>query len=307
MKNKRLLWLFLLTILVPDLFGQGAQNIKINEVLTSNTANLQDDYGDRMAWIELVNTSFSTFNVRNMFITTDRSVLDKSMSAPQRISLMCPIPAHEKMTELSGKQHLLLFLNSNPAKGINHLNAKLTAGQAGWVALYDGNGIDLIDSVSVPPLQPNTSFARTEDGSSQWVVKAAENVTPGSNNTFTVAESKSSRLKKNDPYGIGITVLSMGIVFTCLLLLYAVFRIFGSYMKRKQAEKEAEQKQRRKEKEKTVEGLKATKVAGSDSSSEVYMAVIAMAIKQYEDDTHDIESGIITIKPKHSHWNNLKQ
>ena len=307
MKNKRLLWIFLLTIFVPKLFGQGAQNIKINEVLTNNTANLQDDYGDRMAWIELVNISFSTFNVRNMFITTDRSVLDKNMSAPQRISLMSPIPAHEKMTELSGKQHLLLFLNSNPAKGINHLSTRLPTGQAGWIALYDGNGVDLIDSVSVPPLHPNTSFARTEDGSSQWVIKSVENVTPGSNNTFTVAESKSSLLKKNDPYGIGITVLSMGIVFTCLLLLYAVFRIFGSHMKRKQAEKEAEQKKRRKEKEESYKGMKAAKTVKSGSSREVYMAVIAMAIKQYEDDIHDIESGIITIIPKHSHWNNLKQ
>jgi hypothetical protein len=34
------------------------------------------------------------------------------------------------------------------------------------------------------------------------------------------------------------------------------------------------------------------------------MAVIAMALKQYEDDVHDVESGIITIAPKKSVWNN---
>jgi hypothetical protein len=34
------------------------------------------------------------------------------------------------------------------------------------------------------------------------------------------------------------------------------------------------------------------------------MAVIAMALKQYQDDVHDVESGIITIKPRHSMWNN---
>lgn len=33
------------------------------------------------------------------------------------------------------------------------------------------------------------------------------------------------------------------------------------------------------------------------------MAVIAMALKQYEDDVHDIESNIITIKPHHTNWN----
>jgi hypothetical protein len=35
---------------------------------------------------------------------------------------------------------------------------------------------------------------------------------------------------------------------------------------------------------------------------EVYMAVIGMALRQYEDDVHDVESGIITIKPKETGW-----
>ena len=59
-------------------FGQGARNIKLNEVMTCNKGNLQDEYGRRNAWIELANTSFSTYDVRGMFITTDRRVLDKN-------------------------------------------------------------------------------------------------------------------------------------------------------------------------------------------------------------------------------------
>ena len=47
------------------------------------------------------------------------------------------------------------------------------------------------------------------------------------------------------------------------------------------------------------EGLKTKGI-----DKEVYMAVIAMALKQYEDDVHDVESGIITIAPKKSVWNN---
>ena len=53
------------------MFGQGAKNIKINEALTNNTANLIDDFGERLPWVELANTAFSTYNVRNMYITTD--------------------------------------------------------------------------------------------------------------------------------------------------------------------------------------------------------------------------------------------
>lgn len=43
---------------ILTMYGQGAKNIKINEVLTNNTANLQDEFGNRRAWIELANTSF---------------------------------------------------------------------------------------------------------------------------------------------------------------------------------------------------------------------------------------------------------
>ena len=37
---------------------------------------------------------------------------------------------------------------------------------------------------------------------------------------------------------------------------------------------------------------------------EIYIAVIGMALKQYLDNVHDVESGVITIKPKDTDWNN---
>ena len=129
-------------------FGQGAKNIKINEVMTNNTSSLQDEFGQHLPWVELANTSFSTYNVRGMFITTDRRALSPNLTAPQRIAMMSTIPNGEKRTSMSGRDHLVFFLNSNPAKGGLHLDAKVTPNQPLWIALYDGNGIDLIDSVS---------------------------------------------------------------------------------------------------------------------------------------------------------------
>ena len=60
--------------------------------------------------------------------------------------------------------------------------------------------------------------------------------------------------------------------------------------------------------EKTIEVAHATgnilqdglKMKGRDM--EVYMAVIGLALRQYEDDVHDVESGVITIKPKDTGW-----
>jgi hypothetical protein len=60
--------------------------------------------------------------------------------------------------------------------------------------------------------------------------------------------------------------------------------------------------------EKTIEiGRKTSNVLqeGFDKKGvdmEVYMAVIGMALRQYEDDVHDVESGVITIKPKDTGW-----
>ena len=293
--------------------GQGARNIKINEVLTNNKTNLQDEYGNRGAWVELANISFTTYNVRGMYITTDRRVLDNSLTVPERTAMMSSIPNGDRRTSMGAREHLVLFLNSTPSQGILHLDAKATPGEPLWIALYDGNGIDLIDSISVPALDADCSYARVSDGASQWTVEQTDNVTPGIENQIHASESKIAKIKREDPYGIGITVLSMGIVFFCLALLYVFFRVLGLFMSHKQALKKAGKIQPIKAAVKTGEKLAETghktKVILKDGflsggiDKEIYIAVIAMALKQYEDNVHDIESNIITIRPHHTNWN----
>ena len=316
LKNNMKKTIFLLLALCAStvsMFGQGAKNIKINEVLTNNKANLQDEYGNRNAWVELANTAFSTYNVRGMYITTDRRVLDKNLTVAQRTSMMSCILNGDDRTSLSARDHIVFFLNGNHAQGSLHLDAKAVNGNPVWVALYDGNGIDLIDSVSVPALAADQSYARVKDGSDQWVVRNAETVTPGIENYIQVDETKMAKIKREDPYGIGITVLSMGIVFFCLALLYVFFRILGLFMAHKHAIKKAGKIQPIKAAVKTGEKIAETghktKIILKDGlqtggiDKEIYIAVIAMALKQYEDNVHDIESNIITIKPHHTNWN----
>ena len=287
------------------MFGQGAKNIKINEVLTNNATSLQDEFGQHLPWVELANTSFSTYNVRGMFITTDKKVLSNSLTAPQRIEMMSPIPNGEKRTSMSGRDHLVFFLNSNPAKGGLHLDAKVDSGKPLWIALYDGNGIDLIDSVSVPALTADKSYARIKDGNMTWDVKPQEAVTPGIGNYIEINETKIAKLKRDDPHGFGITVLSMGIVFFCLALLYVFFTLFGKIVVRKKAQKKAAREEQFNAAAAAHRAALAKKAAEEETSEQdVYMAVIALALKQYMDDVHDEESGIITIKPHHTMWNN---
>ena len=290
--------------------AQVEQSIKINEVMTSNTSNLQDEYGQREAWIEIANVSFTTYNVRGMFITTDRSVLDPQMSVPERMKRMSAIPSGEPRTALSGRQHLILFCNSLPSKGSMHLSVPVDPSKPTWVGLYSGNATQLIDSVTVPVIADNLSYARHKDGSANWVVKSAEQVTPGISNMTDIVETKTAKLKREDPYGFGITVLAMGIVFFCLALLFVFFTLFGFFMRHRSAVASIQPvKAGVKTVEKTMEVASKTSTILQDGlktkgiDKEVYMAVIAMALKEYQDNVHDVESGVITIKPKNTDWN----
>lgn len=315
MNNLRILLGALLVTAAATVYGQGARNIVISEVLTNNATSIVDEFGERTAWIELENTSYSTYNVRGMFITTDRTVLG-DMSAPERISRMCVIPSGDERTAIGARQHLLLFGNSNPAEGKLHLSVKIPAGEPVWIALYNGNGVELIDSVSVPALEPDQSYARKAEG---WFVMNADKVTPGIEN-FTdndkavghKEQTKIEKFKEQDPHGFSMAIMAMGIVFLCLALLWIFFTLFGKLMKHIETAKKVVNTQPIKPITKTVE--KTVEISHKTANimqdglekkgidMEVYMAVIGMALKQYEDDVHDVESGVITIKSKDTDW-----
>lgn len=309
MNNVRLLFGSLLVSASLTSFAQSSKNIVINEVLTNNTMSIQDAYGNRHAWIELENHSFSTYNVRGMYLTTDRSVLNKSMTVPERVKRMSLIPNGEDRTNLGAQKHLLLFGNALPTEGKLSLSLPIPSGESVWIALYNGNATELIDSVTVPALGPNESYARVKG---KWEVKSAENVTPGIENFIVASESKIDKFKREDPHGFAMSIMAMGIVFLCLILLWLFFSVFGIIVRHAETAKKVVHKQPIKPitqtVEKTIEIAHTTgnilqdgfKMKGRDI--EVYMAVIGMALRQYEEDVHDVESGIITIKPKDTNW-----
>lgn len=309
MNNVRLLFGSLLVSASLTSFAQSSKNIVINEVLTNNTMSIQDAYGNRRAWIELENHSFSTYNVRGMYLTTDRSVLNKSMTVPERVKRMSVIPNGEDRTNLGAQKHLLLFGNALPTEGKLSLSLPIPSGESVWIALYNGNATELIDSVTVPALGPNESYARVKG---KWEVKSAENVTPGIENFIVASESKIDKFKREDPHGFAMSIMAMGIVFLCLILLWLFFSVFGIIVRHAETAKKVVHKQPIKPitqtVEKTIEIAHTTgnilqdgfKMKGRDI--EVYMAVIGMALRQYEEDVHDVESGIITIKPKDTNW-----
>lgn len=290
--NKKILGIFLFAaFMVSSVWAQGRKGLRINEVLVTNENNYQDDYGCQSAWIEIFNTTFGTVDVRSCYLTNDKN-------NPKKY----PIPKGDVLTEMPPRQHVLFWADGKPNRGTFHVNFKLDPDKDNWIGLYDSNGRDLIDSVTVPAGIPTDhSYARYEDGVGKWVIKGGNEqsgyVTPSTNNITLDKNVKIDMFTEHDPFGVGMAIMAMAIVFAGLLLLYLLFRLIGQIsvlIKKRNAMR--------------VHGIsdkeEAKEKGFGREAGEVY-AAIAMALYQHLE-AHDVEDTILTInkvKKAYSPWN----
>lgn len=277
--------------MVSSVWAQGRKGLRINEVLVTNENNYQDDYGCQSAWIEIFNTTFGTVDVRSCYLTNDKN-------NPKKY----PIPKGDVLTEMPPRQHVLFWADGKPNRGTFHVNFTLDPDKDNWIGLYDSNGRDLIDSVTVPAGIPTDhSYARYEDGVGYWVIKGGNEqsgyVTPSTNNITLDKNVKIDMFTEHDPFGVGMAIMAMAIVFAGLLLLYLLFRLIGQIsvlIKKRNAMR--------------VHGIsdkeEAKEKGFGREAGEVY-AAIAMALYQHLE-AHDVEDTILTInkvKKAYSPWN----
>lgn len=284
-----------LVLCVASASAQGRRAICINEVMVQNDSNYMDDYGKHHAWIELFNSAFAPIEISSMYLTNDKN-------NPK----MYPVPRMDVNTEIPGRQHIVFWADNEPNKGTFHINFKLEPGKDNWIGLYDADGKTLIDEVLVPAsLGANQSYARKQDGvkdenndADAWEIRDGSNekyITPESNNIIIDSNEKIEMFVEHDKYGIGMTVISMIIVFACLLILSLAFRAIGKYNARLAQRK-------REEATGTVEAGAEVK-RGPDSGEEI--AAICMALHEHLN-MHDHEDLVLTInmvKRAYSPWN----
>ena len=295
-------------------FAQGAHDFKLNEVYVYTPACCQgdstktceqqasyvDEYGQPTSWIEIENISYSTHDIRNCFLTINPAVLDKTMSAPEREKLMSLIPAGDPRTSLAAKQRITFFADGHVNRGTLHLNFTLPVGEPFTIYFFDGNAVDLLDSVRVEALPAGSSYARVKDA--QWQVLEADKGTPNAPNV-AFSNDKIKEFKEKDPHGIAMTLMCMGVVFSCLILLFVFFHIFGWAMNR--AAKLARVRAIRAIHEQAVRVVEMAKQGTTETKGidmETYAAVIGLALHEYFGGTHDLESGILTINQTQTTW-----
>jgi Na+-transporting methylmalonyl-CoA/oxaloacetate decarboxylase gamma subunit len=304
---KKLATLLFMVVCSVGAYAQGARSFKFNEVVVSNTDGLIDEYGARSGWIEIANTSWSTVNIRSCYLTTNKEVLNPYLSAPERIALMSLIPKGDPRTDVGAQQRVVFFADGRTNLGTFHTDFTLQPGQENWIALYDGNGVTLLDSITVPPLCCNQSWARlyTKEKGYFFDTLQPDEVTPNApNKSAEAVQDKIAEFKEKDPYGIAMSIMAMTVVFSCLACLYIFFRLFGIFVSsfNKILSVFGVRKTYDVAMKAANVAMQGTETKGVDMK--IYAAVIAMALHEHENDVHDVEPGVITLHPEErSDWN----
>ena len=108
-------------------------------------------------------------------------------------------------------------------------------------------------------------------------------------------QTGAQRMAQTDPHGWTLTLISIGVVFLALIILYCIYSLSGSIFsgkfKRKPSGKAAKASSKPSEQEAAAIAMALDMYAGNDEVS----VAIATALHLYlSGGVHDIESGVIT-------------
>lgn len=264
----RIPFFVLITFLSTALYAQVTKTC-FNEVLINNKTNFIDEYGQRSSWFELFNASYNVVDIGGCYLSNDRNN-----------PTMYMIPKGDVLTKIQQRQHVLFYADGKPDKGNFYVNFTLDTASVNTLYLFNADGKSLIDSVVVPVLDADVSYARAIDGEPGWVIM--HRITPSTNNLTLDKNEKVEKFAKNDPIGIGMTLSAISVVFSVLLLLSLFFYFFAIGFRKLTA------------KPKKSDVIKRPAIS-EEIPGEV-IAAISAAIYELDNDVHDIEHTIITIE-----------
>ncbi len=251
--------------------AQNATDLRINEILVLNDSNYVDDFGKHNSWIEIFNSAYSPINIGGCFLTND-------LGNPTKYW----IPIGDPATIIPPRGYVVFFADEKPARGIFHLNFMLE--NAETIALFDANGRTKIDELKITqPQKVDVTYGRVSDGGEIW--DFMKHSTPGANNDSSRKASSGEKFVAIDPYGIGMTMIAMFVVFSALAILYIIYKNIGRFFIRKTAASKMDQ----------APVISGKREKEEEMSGEVN-AAIAMALYLYQSELHDEENTVLTIK-----------
>jgi hypothetical protein len=292
-------------------FGQSVHDLRLNEMMIKNVDNYADEYGRHVPWVEIFNTAYNTVNITGCYLTDDTTGLAAAGKKGGVIpSKWYRIPTDQKMY-MPQRSFLIFFLDNSPLYGPFHTNFTPVDSRTRYIALINANGKDLLDLVEYPVDLRDTSltFGYVKDGQrddkafkkgtrTSGELAFLNEFTPNSSNETQATISKQDKLKRDDPYGIGMALISMAVVFTALIMIYIMLKIFNYVTRR------ATQKSKAQEQAATPAKAMASK-AGEEDDDTVdgpTCAAIGTALHLHFGSMHDEESEVITINMPSKHY-----
>ncbi len=186
-----------------ELSQQSAAPLFINEVMAANSSIIKDPQGQYDDWIEIYNAGDQPVDIGGMCLTDD-------LLAPTKWRIPTNSPA---ATTIAAGGFLIIWADDDTTNAGLHASFKLTA-EGEEVALYDKDGVTLIDSMTFEALPGNTSYGRLPDGGS-WQFMALP--TPGSSNilaysgTVAPVEFSHDRGFYEAPFDVALTCETPGV------------------------------------------------------------------------------------------------
>ena len=291
-------------------FGQSVHDLRLNEMMIKNEDNYADEYGRHVPWVEIFNTAYNTVNLTGCYLTDDTTGFaaagKKGGEAPAH---WYKIPTDQKMY-MPQRSYLVFYLDNAPLYGPFHANFNPAESKTHYIALISSNAKELLDLVEYPVELRDTSrvFGYVADGvrdnkafkkgqRTTGELAFLNDFTPASSNETAVKISKQDKLKRDDPYGIGMALISMAVVFTALIMIYIMLKIFNYVTRR------ATQKSKAQEKASAPATAMASKSNEEDDTVDgPTCAAIGTALHLHFGSMHDEESEVITINMPSKHY-----
>ena len=274
---KRILFLAVVLLLcATSLSAQGINNVRINEVLVINENNYEDGYGHRSSWIEIFNSGYQMVNVASCYLgATD--------TLGREVRYL--IPKSDPATAMHSQTYLVFFCEGTDTKGTFYTNFTLDG--VTKITLYTAGGT-VVDEFELDPKAQHADVSvgwMSPDGIEEPVVMELPKTTPNSTNETIVTVSKGERFRERDRSGGVMAIIAMSVVFSALVLIFAVLKCFGMFMIWFHGRKER----------KAAEGVVSAKRKPASVQVEEELAAIGLALKMYQEEQHIREATVITI------------
>ena len=158
-------------------FFANAQQLKINEVMASNTATLASDLGNFGDWVELYNPTNNAIDLAGLYFTDD-------IATPTKYQF----PTGSSATIVPANGFKLIWADDSVQ--LLHANFKLSS-SGETIAFFATDGITLLDSITFGTQATDISFGRITDGGATWTTFTT--ATPeASNDPTTLQKNKSN-------------------------------------------------------------------------------------------------------------------